>query len=192
MDTVVLMPQGTTRQLLPKCTLLKMEGVLNREIGIFLRYFLGWESLNVVCTVAPDNPCDLPLKKRVKIANSYNKKETLFVSIHCNACKNHKGSGFEIYTTKGLTQSDELAERIADNVQVLYDKMHLKLRYDFSDGDKDKEADFYVLRHTKCPAVLIECLFFDNRKEYELLKMMTFQLDVAYAIYLGILEYLYN
>ena len=37
-----------------------------------------------------------------------------------------------------------------------------KYRLDYSDGDVDKEANFYVLRKTKMPAVLLEMWFFDN------------------------------
>jgi len=35
----------------------------------------------------------------------------------------------------------------------------VKLRTDFSDGDADKEAHLYVLKHTECPAVLTENFF---------------------------------
>ncbi|MBR1699160.1 MAG: N-acetylmuramoyl-L-alanine amidase [Bacteroidales bacterium] len=31
-----------------------------------------------------------------------------------------------------------------------------------ADADPDQEADFYLLRHTSCPAVLTENLFMDN------------------------------
>lgn len=34
-----------------------------------------------------------------------------------------------------------------------------------TDGDPDKEAHFYILKHTKCPSVLTENLFQDNRED---------------------------
>ena len=37
-----------------------------------------------------------------------------------------------------------------------------KIRKDYSDGDPDQEADFYLLCHTSCPAVFTENLFMDN------------------------------
>ena len=37
-----------------------------------------------------------------------------------------------------------------------------RLRTDYTDADPDQEADFYLLRHTRCPAVLTENLFMDN------------------------------
>ena len=39
------------------------------------------------------------------------------------------------------------------------------MRSDMSDGDHDKEANFYMLRKTVMPAILIEHLFFDNYRD---------------------------
>jgi N-acetylmuramoyl-L-alanine amidase len=33
------------------------------------------------------------------------------------------------------------------------------------DGDSDKEANFYILRNTFCPAVLTENLFMDTERD---------------------------
>ena len=38
----------------------------------------------------------------------------------------------------------------------------MRLRTDYTDADPDQEADFYLLRHTLAPAVLMENLFMDN------------------------------
>ena len=166
------------------------EGVLNRQIGGFLyTYLRNHTNLNVVCTVREDDPRDLSLSHRVRVANQFSKEDSIFVSIHCNA-GGGRGSGFEIFTSIGQTKSDELAENIATEVEDLYDELSLKLRYDFSDGDKDKEADFYVLRKTKGVAVLIECGFFDNPNDFELLKDPKFQSKLAYKIYEGIISFI--
>jgi len=166
------------------------EGVLNRQItGHVYTYLRNHETLNTVCTVKEDDPRDVSLNYRVAIANSFDKNETIFISIHCNA---GGGTGFELYTTKGVTKSDRLAEKLAIQAEHLYKEVKLKLRYDFSDGDRDKEEDFYVLRKTNCPAVLLEILFFDNAVDFALLKDSKFQAKIAYRIYLGILDFIYN
>ena len=59
-----------------------------------------------------------------------------------------------------------------------------------SDGDIDKESQFYVLRKTVCPAVLIENLFFDNRADFELLRSVTFQKRLSWRISQGIIRYI--
>ena len=166
------------------------EGVLNRQIGGLLYYYLRNHSpiLNVVCTVQPDDPRDLSLPYRVRVMNSFDCTETLAASIHCNAFDG-KARGFSIYTDKGKSVSDVLAEDIAKYVEKVYKRIKLKLRYDFSDGDKDKEADFYVFRRTRCPVVLIECLFFDNWEDYKYLKDTKFQKELAFAVYEGIMKF---
>lgn len=166
------------------------EGVLNRQIGGLIRLKLEEENTyNVVCTVKEKDSTDLPLRDRVEINNSYNKEDTIFISIHCNA---GGGTGFEIFTSTGQTKSDILAEEIANSVEDLYETVELRLRYDLSDGDKDKESDFYVLRKTKGVAVLIECGFFDNRNNFDLLQDPGFQCILANNIAEGILKYIIN
>lgn len=163
------------------------EGVLNRQIASMVSKFLkGNGAFNVVSTVACEDPTDVSLTDRVKVANKFKSSETIYISIHCNA---GGGTGFEIFTTKGSTRSDLLAEYIATNVESYYKQLGLKTRYDLSDGDKDKEEDFYVIRKTNCPAVLLECGFFDNEKDFALLSNKAFQEQLGYKIYLGILEF---
>tara|TARA_R110002073_G_scaffold144403_2_gene296493 strand:- start:1390 stop:2019 length:630 start_codon:yes stop_codon:yes gene_type:complete len=167
------------------------EGVINRQIGGHIYTCLRSHSeFNVVCTVKEDDPRDIALSQRVRVANSYDPKETIFVSVHCNASTRHNAGGFELYTTKGTTKSDRLAECIANAVEHVYEDVNMKLRYDTSDGDKDKESDFYVLRKTKCPAVLLECGFFDYRKDYDNLKDPIFQSNLGTFIYTGILNFI--
>lgn len=167
------------------------EGVLNRQIGGILQAYLRslGNSYNIITTVKADDPRDLSLSYRVQVANSFPANETIFISIHCNAF-NTLAEGFEIFTTKGTTKSDQLAEIIANHIEPFYQSLNLKLRYDFRDGDKDKEADFYVLQKTNCPAVLLECLFFDNYNEFKLLRDVAFQRELAWRIFLGIKHYL--
>ncbi len=167
------------------------EGVINREIGGLVQAYLrsSQPELNIITTVGADDSRDLSLSYRVRVANQFNPNQTIFISIHSNAF-NGKAKGFEIYTTRGITKSDSLAEHIANEIEPFYRKLNLRLRYDFSDNDKDKEKDFYVLRKTRCPAVLLECLFFDNYDEYKLLINPEFQKELAWRIYTGILKFI--
>jgi len=45
----------------------------------------------------------------------------------------------------------------------------MKIRKNITDGDPDKESGFYILKYTKCPAVLTENLFQDNRTDVDFL-----------------------
>lgn len=166
------------------------EGEINRKIGGMLRAFLRMlgDDYNIITTVDEWDSNDPSLAYRVAIANGLRASETIFISIHNNAF-NTKARGFEIYTTPGVTGSDLLAQDIFDAVMPVYSSMGLKMRKDTTDGDSDKEANFYVLRKTRCEAVLIECLFFDNREDFELLKNPAFVKELAWGIFTGIWNY---
>jgi N-acetylmuramoyl-L-alanine amidase len=43
----------------------------------------------------------------------------------------------------------------------------MKLRKDKTDGDSDKEKDFYLIKHVQCPAILSENFFYTNKKDLE-------------------------
>lgn len=171
---------------------LAYEGQINRRIGGLVKMYLlsYFPMLNIVTTVKVDDVRDIALSHRVRVCNSFPAAETIFVSIHSNASPTHKGTGFEIYTSRGQTESDNLANYIGRSVQSFYEQVNLMLRFDFEDGDLDKEKDFYVVKKSNCPAVLIECLFFDNYHDFTLLKSPAFQRDLAWFIFMGIINYL--
>jgi N-acetylmuramoyl-L-alanine amidase len=47
-----------------------------------------------------------------------------------------------------------------------------------------------MLKHTSCPLVIVECGYLSNRRESELLIQEEYQEKMAWAIHLGILEYI--
>lgn len=84
-------------------------------------------------------------------------KDFVLIEIHANA---GKGTGFEVFTSVGETGSDPLAEMMIDSMERTL--RPFKLRADTSDGDRDKEANFHIIRTVKCRAFLIECAFMDT------------------------------
>lgn len=112
---------------------------------------------------------DVPLQERCRRANEYKASEAILVSIHCNAAgmgdKWMDARGWEAWTTPGTTKADSLATCLYQAAGEL----GLKLREDNSDGDPDKEGHLYILKHSRCPAVLTENLFQDNREDVDFL-----------------------
>lgn len=146
------------------------EGVFNRLIIDKVAEEL--EKLCIPYIVLVPELEDISLAKRVERINKYyakNKNVWLF-SQHANA---GGGRGFEAFTTIGQTKSDDYAEIILTNLEN--DFPEIPMRYDLSDRDKDKESDFYILKKSKCPAVLVESLFMDNKEDYNLLWSEVFQ-----------------
>lgn len=114
---------------------------------------------------------DVSLVKRVERANSIfsKNKKGYFLSIHANA---GGGTGWEVYTSKGETKSDRIADKFISNFEGV---LPIAGRYDETDGDKDKEENFYVLKNTACPAVLLELGFMDHKNDYDLLWNRAYQ-----------------
>lgn len=130
---------------------------------------------------------DIPLAERVARVNAYCKQygtgNVLVVSIHVNAAAGNGWStarGWCVYTSPGKTASDNLATSLwSSAVEELQKGEYSKtgtfaarqkpIRADWSDGDPDEEAGFYILRKTLCPAVLTENLFQNNRDDVEFL-----------------------
>lgn len=119
---------------------------------------------------------DVPLAERCKRANRWHdvNGESIVVSIHANA---GGGTGFEVYTSPGETKADEIATALIDQLQQ--DFPEIKMRKDLADGDPDKEANFYILKHTKAPAILAENLFMDNEQDCRLLMAEDFRERLA-------------
>lgn len=119
--------------------------------------------------IVPENN-DVPLAERARRVNEYCGKygnaNVVLVSIHCNAAGNGEwmnARGWSAYTSKGTTKADELATMLYEEAERNFSGM--KIRKDLSDGDPDWEEGFYILRKTKCPAVLTENFFQDNKED---------------------------
>lgn len=119
------------------------------------------------------------LEARVKIANEFC-PSAAFISIHCNSADAPQAHGMEIWTTPGQGLADELAEAIITLWGGRFPGM--TIRRDLRDQDSDKEANFYVLRRTNMPAVLIELAFISNAEEERLLASQAFQTAAAQVI----------
>ena len=107
---------------------------------------------------------DVPLTERCRRADELydrNKGHCILISIHANA---GGGSGIEVYTSRGETRADAIAFELFNQLDEEFGK-EWPMRADWADGDPDKEEDFYILSHTKCPAVLVELFFMDNEKD---------------------------
>lgn len=82
-----------------------------------------------------------------------------------NGSKWMEGQGWEAYTTKGKTNSDKLAECLYKRAEQNFKGR--KIRKDTSDGDSDKESNFYIIKNSNCVAVLTENFFMDNKDDLQ-------------------------
>ncbi len=170
------------------------EYLWNRQVADLLLDRLTAMGVDASLVVTETN--DISLSTRVqrvnRVCTQLGASDVLLVSIHANAAGDGSAwmnaSGWSCYTTKGKTESDSLAECLYDAFEAEFPER--KIRKDMSDGDRDWEEDFYVIKKSKCPAVLLENFFYDSREECAWLLQDDTRERVAAAAALGIKKYL--
>lgn len=139
---------------------------------------------------------DISLAERTRRANEWCGKlgasKVVLVSVHCNAAGDKgewmKARGWSAYTSKGTTKADELATMMYEAAEA--NLANQKLRKDYSDGDPDWEESFYILRKTKCPAVLTENFFQDNKEDVSYLLSLEGRTQIVKTHTDGIIKYI--
>ena len=115
----------------------------------------------------------------------------ILISIHVNAAGDGsewmKATGWSCYTCKGQTESDKLADCLYQ--AAIKNFPGRRIRTDYSDNDPDWEEDFYILRHSLCPAVLTENFFMDS-PDLEFLKSEACKLALVNIHVEAILQYI--
>lgn len=129
----------------------------------------------------------LTLSQRPAIANQAN--ADVFVSYHFNSASNSNvENSWEIYTTIGQNRSDVLATMIGEEHAKLFPNQ--LMRSDHKDGDIDKEANFAVLRPTRCPSTLMEGEFIHTLHGEALIKDPLNREKMAQACVNGVARFL--
>ena len=169
------------------------EYAYNREIAKRIVADLIDRGHDAELLVPEDN--DISLEERVRRVNEIclasDPSCVILVNVHVNAAGNGSkwtnATGWSVYTCKGQTVSDKLAECLCE--AAIKNFPGKRIRTDYSDGDSDWEENFYILRHTLCPAVLTENFFMDGL-DLEFLQSKAGKQAVVDTHVEGIIEYI--
>ena len=139
---------------------------------------------------------DISLPERCRRVNAWcrqiGKDNVILISIHANAAGHgdrwYDATGWCAYTSRGNTRADALATSLYHAAQATLPGK--RLRTDYTDGDPDMEADFYILRHTTAPAVLTENFFMDSHPDCAFLLSPEGQQAIVSLHVTGITAYL--
>ncbi|MCD2259904.1 N-acetylmuramoyl-L-alanine amidase [Psychroserpens luteolus] len=115
----------------------------------------------------------LSLNDRVKFINA--QKPDLLISLHCNGYKDKSENGVEAF----YYSKNEYEKKSYDYSEILI-KNQLK---SFSDRGVVKQASFYILKNSNCPAVLLELGFITNERDRAILTDKNHQKIIAKSIY---------
>lgn len=156
-------------------------------VGLYLADLLRASGANVILTrdndtsPAGSNYTELSdLQARVQIANQ--NKADLFVSIHNDSFSNPDAGGTTTYYSSDSVVADKSLALGADVQREVEKQLGLLDR-------GTKSANFYVVKNTTMPAILVELGFISNPTEEKLLSSADFQKKAAEGIYQGILTY---
>lgn len=105
----------------------------------------------------------------------------LYLSIHLNAFSNDALYGAQTFYSNKIEKNMILAESVQNAIKLVLNNTK---RVAKSINDK------YLIDHTNKVGCLIEAGFLSNKKELELLKTDNYQDKLAFAIYIGVIEYL--
>ena len=150
-----------------------LEWSYNREIA--RRVVAGLSSLGLDAELLVPEDEDISLYERCRRVNrlclQLGKRNVCLISIHVNAAghgdKWYNAEGWCCYTSPGQTAGDVLANYLCQ--AALQNLPGHRMRFDYTDGDADQEAAFYILRHTACASCLTENGFMDCVRSCDLL-----------------------
>lgn len=133
------------------------------------------EELGYTVLWTNETDTEIGLSKRKNIASEIAKankdKVSLLISLHNDAATlsswQNKASGISVWTSKGRTTSDIFADVFIQNLPEFLPDVQRRL-YSHSYLDRDFEENFTVLMGAYS-AMLIECMFQDNKEDVALL-----------------------
>lgn len=166
-----------------------LEKDVNLEIALLVKQYLEADDIKVVMTRETDeglydanasNKKVQDMKRRVTIIDETAPDVT--VSIHQNSYPEEYVHGAQVFYYNGSTEGQRLAETIQAQIVEKADKEN-KRQIKANDS-------YYLLKKTGVPIVIVECGFLSNSEEAEKLGNKEYQKKLAWAIHLGILQYL--
>ena len=160
-----------------------LEKDINLAIAEDLQALLELGGATVFLTRADDNA--LADRKNADLTARANMptdmKADIFISIHQNSFGNAGVSGAQAFYYDGSEESQRLAEAVQGRIRGWLD----------TENRKEAKADssYFLLKKTQTPAVIVECGFLTNEGDALKLVQENYQERVAWAVYLGVLDY---
>ena len=151
------------------------EKAINLAVVLKLKELLEEQGIRVVLT--RDKDIFMKLEERVQIVNG--EKADLFISIHCNYYeKDSSIYGLECYYCKSGEEGKHYAEKIMETIKESENIVSRNV----------KPADYYILKNTKVPAVLVEIGYLSNYNERNQLMSEEYQEKLAGELVKGIVK----
>lgn len=166
-----------------------LEKDLNLAIALQLQKYLEAADIHVVMTRTTDTGLyeenssgkkAQDMKNRVALMEECD--ADLVVSIHQNSYSDSSIHGAQVFYYTTSVEGKALAETLQEALVTGLDpENHRKAK---------ANDNYYLLKKTPCPIVIVECGFLSSPSEAALLKSEGYQDQIAWVLHLGILQYL--
>ena len=162
---------------------------INLQIAELVKRYLELQDVEVIMTretaeglydANASNKKVQDMKRRIAIIDET--APTLTVSIHQNSYPEEYVKGAQVFYYTGSTEGQKLAGYLQKSlIERLDSENHRQVKANDS---------YYLLKKTSTPIVIVECGFLSNSEEAEKLCNKSYQERVAWAVHIGILQYL--
>lgn len=170
-----------------------LEKNINLSISLYIEEILKNTGAKVVLTRESDtglyqesdgNKKRADMENRCEIINKeYLKNEkTIVVSVHQNSFTSENVKGAQVFYYRNSAGGTELAKIMQT---ILNDNININNKKEIKEN-----TSYYMLLHTKCPTIIVECGFLSNWDDANNLSSDDYQKRMAGLICKGIEEYL--
>ena len=159
-----------------------LEKDINLQIAQKVKTYLEKNGIQVIMTREDDVMEDTKLedmKKRVALINEI--KPAITVSIHQNSYSDASVKGAQVFYYAGSEVSKEVASLMQEELRKVDTENTRQIK---------SNSDFYMLKKTEVPTIIVECGFLSNPGEAEKLTSEEYQEEMAQAICNGIMVWL--
>lgn len=164
-----------------------LEKDLNLEIARKVESLLRLEGIETVLTrtgseglydAGAENKKVQDMKRRIeKIEEA---SPMLTVSIHQNSYPEEYVKGAQVFYYKDSKESENAAKLMQESLKQRLDPQNHR--------EAKANASYFLLKKTSSPIIIVECGFLSNQEEAKKLSDPTYQEQVAWAVFMGIMQ----
>lgn len=166
-----------------------LEKDVNLNIAHKLKILLESQGYEVIMTRETGDGLYQPGTRNMKVEDMHNRCEIITkampvftVSIHQNSYPEEYVKGAQVFYYGQSKEGEALAKKIQSSLVSYLDPENHRV-------EKANES-YYLLKKTPTPTVIVECGFLSNSEEAELLNTEEYQEKVAWAVMMGVIQYL--
>ena len=162
------------------------EDELNLKMSLMLKTKLEKAGINVVMTRSTQDALIEGRGRKWKREEMEERRKlivktrpNMVISLHQNSFTNHNLRGAQVFYDK----KSDISQRIAESIQEQF-----KLNLDKS-IKAPSPGDYFMLKCSSAPSVIVECGFLSNEEEEKLLQTTEYQEKIIDSIYKGIVNF---